>query len=81
MLISKKGILLKVDRILHKEHFHEKIMKKMCTRNKITFVSLCKSIHNIMNYSNFNCHFVSAKRGKEGEKIETLKYLKNKESF
>ena len=68
MLIKKKGILLKVDIILNKEHFHEEIMQKMCTRNKITSVSLCKPIHNIMSYSNFNCHFVPAKCGKEGEK-------------
>ena len=42
-----------IDRILNKEHFHEKIMQKMCTRNQIPSENLCKPIHDIINYSNF----------------------------
>ena len=70
-----------VDRILNKEHFYEEIKQKMCTRNQIKSVSLCKPIYNIINYSNFNCHFVSANFGKEGKKLQIFKYLKNEKSF
>ena len=66
----------------NKKHFHEEIKQKICTRNHIKSASLCKPIHNIINYSNFDCHFVSTMCGSVEEKIlRKFKYLKNEQSF
>ena len=48
---------------------------------KITFANLCKPIHDIINYSPFDCLFESGMCGKEGKKIQKLKYLENEKSF
>ena len=61
-----------IDRILNKKHFHEKIMQKMCTRNQAPSENLCKPIHDIINYSNFNCSFLSSNCGKEGKNYKNL---------
>ena len=49
--------------------------------SKITSANLCKSIHDIINYSTYICPFVSGKCGKEGEKIQKFEHLENKKSF
>ena len=48
---------------------------------KITPANLCKSIHDIINYSTSICPFESGKCGKEGEKLQKFEYLENKNSF
>ena len=48
---------------------------------KITPANLCKSIHDIKNYSNSICSFESGKCGKEEEIIQKFEYLKNEEGF
>ena len=48
---------------------------------KITSANLSKPIHDIINYSPSICPFESGKCGKEGEKLQNFKYLKNKKSF
>ena len=44
---------------------------------KITHSNLCKSIHDIINYSTSVCPFESGKNGKEEGKIQNFEYLKN----
>ena len=39
---------------------------------KITPLNLCKTIHDIMNYSASTCPFESGKCGREEEKIQKL---------
>ena len=48
---------------------------------KITSVNLCKSFHDIINYSISICPFESGKCRKEGKKSQKFKYLKNEKSF
>ena len=48
---------------------------------KITPANLCKSIHDIINYSTSICPFESGKCGKEGGKLQKFEYLENKNSF
>ena len=48
---------------------------------KITPSNLCKSIHDIINYSTSICSFESGKCGKEEEKLQKSEYLKNEKSF
>ena len=48
---------------------------------KITFANLCKSIHDIVNYSTSICPFEPGKFGKEGKKLQKFGYLANKKSF
>ena len=43
--------------------------------------NLCKSIHDIINYSTFICPFESGKCEKEGEKFQKIEYLQNEKSF
>ena len=43
--------------------------------------NLCKSVHDIINYSNSICPFQSGKCGKEEKKLKKLEYLKNEKSF
>ena len=42
---------------------------------------LCKSIHDVINYSNSICPFESRKCGKEGKKSQKFEYHENKKSF
>ena len=42
--------------------------------------NLCKSIHNIINYSTFICPFESGKWGK-GKKLQKFEYLENEQNF
>ena len=42
---------------------------------------LCKSIHDIINYSTSICPFESGKCKKERKKSQKLEYLRNKKSF
>ena len=48
---------------------------------KITSANLCKSIHDIINYSTSICPFESGKCGKEGKKSQKFEYHKNKKRF
>ena len=48
---------------------------------KITSATLCKPIHDIINYSTFICPFNSGKCGKKTKKFQTFEYLENKKSF
>ena len=48
---------------------------------KITSAYLCKSIHDIINYSTSICPFESGKCGKEGKKSQKFEYLENEKSF
>ena len=45
---------------------------------KIASVNLCKSIHDITNYSNSICPLESGKCGKEGKKLQKLKWTCSK---
>ena len=47
----------------------------------ITPANLCKSIHNIINYSISICPFESGKCGKEEQKSQKSEYLENEKSF
>ena len=48
---------------------------------KITSTNLCKSIHDIINYSTSICPFETGKCGKEGKKSQKLEYLGNEKRF
>ena len=56
-------------------------MKRFSVIPKITTANLCKSVHDIINYSTFICLFESGKRGNEGVKLQKFEYLKNKKNF
>ena len=44
-------------------------------------VNICKSIHDIINYSIFIFPFEPRKCGKEDKKLQKSEYLKNENSF
>ena len=46
-----------------------------------TPANLCKSIHNIINYSISICPFESGKCGKEEQKLQKIEYLENEKNF
>ena len=48
---------------------------------KIASANLCKSFHDIVNYSTSICPFKCGKCGKEGKKIQKIEYPKNEKSF
>ena len=48
---------------------------------KITSVNLCKSIHDIINYSTSIYPFESGKCGKEGKKLQNLNISRMKRAF
>ena len=48
---------------------------------KITPANLCKTIHDIINYSTFICSFESGKCGKKEEKLQKFEHLENEKSF
>ena len=48
---------------------------------KITPENLCRTIHDITNYSTSICPFESGKSGKEGKKLQKFEYLENKKNF
>ena len=48
---------------------------------KITYATLCKSVHEIINYSISICPFESGKYAKEGKKLQKFEYLENEKSF
>ena len=48
---------------------------------KIASANLCKSIHDIINYSTSICPFESEKYGKEGKKWQKTEYLENEKNF
>ena len=48
---------------------------------KITSANLCKSIHDIINYSTSICPFESGKCGKERKKSQKFEYFENEKSF
>ena len=48
---------------------------------KIALVNLCKSIHDIINYSTLSCPFESGKCEKEWKKIQKFEYPEIKKSF
>ena len=43
--------------------------------------NLCRSIHDIINYSTSICPFEYGKFGKEGKKLQKFEYLENEKSF
>ena len=47
----------------------------------MVYFNLCEPIHDIINYSPSICPFESRKFGKEGKKIQEIKYLENEKSF
>ena len=47
----------------------------------MTPANLCKSIHDIINYSTSICPFESGKCQKEGKKSQKFEYLMNEKSF
>ena len=49
--------------------------------SKIASANLCKPIHGITNYSTSICPSASGKCGKEGKKLQKLKYLEKEKSF
>ena len=48
---------------------------------KITSAYLCKSIHDIINYSTSIYHCESGKCEKEGKNSQKFEYLENEKSF
>ena len=52
-----------------------------CFIPKITSANLCKSVHDIINYSTSICPFESGKCEKEEKKSQKFEYLENTESF
>ena len=42
---------------------------------------LCKSIHDVINYSTSICPFESGKGRKEGKKLQNFAYFENEKSF
>ena len=44
-------------------------------------MNLCKSIHDIINYSTSTCPLESGKCGKERKKLQKFEYLENEKSF
>ena len=48
---------------------------------KFTSANLCKSIHDIINYSTSTCPFESGKCGKQGKKPQKLVYLEKEKRF
>ena len=44
-------------------------------------MNLCKSIHDIINYSTSTYPLESGKCGKERKKLQKFEYLKNEKSF
>ena len=48
---------------------------------KITSANLCKSIHDIINYSTSVCPIESGKCGKEGGKLPKFEYQEKEMSF
>ena len=47
----------------------------------IISANLCKSIHDITNYSTSICPFEFGKCGKEGKKSQKIEYLENEKRF
>ena len=68
-----------IDRILkilwrnHAQNVHQKL-------NYISKLH-CKTINGMINYSNFNCPFASAKRGKVDKILQKFEYFQNEKSF
>ena len=48
---------------------------------KITSANLCKTIHDIINYSTSICPFEYGKYGKEEKKLQKFEYVENEKSF
>ena len=48
---------------------------------KTASANLCKSIHDIVNYSTCTCPFESRNCGKEGKKLQKFEYIKKEKSF
>ena len=48
---------------------------------KFTSGNLCKSFHDIINYSSSICCFESGKCGKEGKKLQKFGYLEKEKNF
>ena len=61
--------------------FDDVIWSSCWVISKIISASLCKPIHDIINYSISICPFVSGKCGKEVKKLQKIEYLENKKSF
>ena len=66
-------------KIRHFEKGLSKSLKKVIP--KITSANVCKSIHDIINYSTTSCPFESGKCGEEGEKLKNLNISRTKRAF
>ena len=61
--------------------FDDAIYSGVSVIPKISSANLCKSIHDLINYSTSICLFESGKCGKEGKKSQKFEYLENEKSF
>ena len=48
---------------------------------KVISANLCKSMHDIINFSFFICPFESGKWGKEGKELQKFEYFEKVKSF
>ena len=70
------------ENLLKIRHFEKGLSKSL--KNvipKISSANVCKSIHDIINYSTTICPFESGKCGEEGKKLQKFEYLENEKSF
>ena len=61
--------------------FDDIILSSFQVIPKTTSANLCKTIHDIINYSASIWPFEFGKCGKEGKKVEKFEYLENEKSF
>ena len=61
--------------------FGDVIQSGFSVISRITTANLCKSVHDIINYSTFICPFETGKFKKEGTKLQKFEYLKNKRNL
>ena len=61
--------------------FDDIILSSFRVIPKITSANLCKSIHDIINYSTSIWPFEFGKCEKEGKKLQKFEYLENETSF
>ena len=61
--------------------FDDIILSSFQVIPKTTSANLCKTIHDIINYSTSIWPFEFGKCGKEGKKVEKFEYLENEKSF
>ena len=65
----------------HLTKFDDVIQSSFWVIPKITSANLCKSIHDIINYSTSICPFESGKCEKKGKNLQKFEYLENEKCF